>query len=186
MFVLESMVFALSLSMDAFAVALCMGACVTGATNGTAFRMGMVCGVFQFLMPLAGWFLGVYCVDYIASVDHWVAFGLLGFVGGNMILNSFAPAEACDTKDPTLGSALFYLAFATSIDALAVGASFAVVYKPVLWLAVSSGVITAILCFGGVHFGRSVGCRLGKGVEFLGGILLCALGLNILRIHLGA
>ena len=184
MLILESILSALSLSMDAFAVALCIGACVIGATYGTAFRMGAACGVFQFGMPLAGWFLGAYCVEYISSIDHWVAFGLLAIVGGNMIRGSFAPPESCNTEDPTQSAVLFYLALATSIDALAVGASFAVVHKPVFWLAIFSGVATAALCFGGVRVGRLVGSRLGKRVELAGGVLLYLIGFNILFTHL--
>lgn len=186
MVVLESVLSALSLSMDAFAVALCIGACVVGATYGTAFRMGAACGIFQFVMPLIGWFLGAYCISYISAYDHWVAFGLLALVGVNMIRSSFAPPEACDTSDPTRSAALLYLALATSIDALAVGASFAVIHKPVFLLAVSAGIATAMLCFGGVRIGRLAGCRLGKRVELAGGILLCLIGLNILRMHLWA
>lgn len=186
MFVLlESVLSALSLSMDAFAVALCVGACVIGSTQGTAFRMGIACGAFQFFMPLVGWFLGSYCIEYIASLDHWIAFVLLALVGGNMIRSSFGAPENCDTTDPTRSMALIYLALATSIDALAVGASFAMVQKPVLWLALSAGFATALLCFGGVQAGRIAGCKLGKRVEFAGGVLLCLIGLNILRLHIG-
>ena len=186
MFVLESVLSALSLSMDAFAVALCMGASVAGAGRGTGLRMGAACGAFQFFMPIIGWFLGAYCLDYIASVDHWVAFGLLALVGGNMVRGSFAPPEECGTKDPTLSPTLLYLALATSIDALAVGASFAMIQRPVLLLALVAGVSTAVLCFGGVQAGRVAGNRLGKRVELAGGVLLCLIGLNILRSHLWA
>jgi putative Mn2+ efflux pump MntP len=147
--------------------------------------MGTACGIFQFFMPLIGWFLGVYSMDYIASFDHWVAFGLLTLVGGNMIYSSFSPAESY-SADPTRLAVLLYLALATSIDALAVGASFAMVGKPVLWLATVAGMATGALCFGGVQVGRRVGCKLGKRVELLGGALLCLIGLNVLRAHMGA
>jgi putative Mn2+ efflux pump MntP len=134
-------------------------------------------------MPFAGWFLGTYSLEYIASFDHWVAFGLLILVGGNMIRSSFAPEEVRDAAPMSLGM-LLYLALATSIDALAVGASFAMVNKPVFWLAAVAGVATAALCFGGVQAGRWVGCKLGKRVELMGGALLCLIGFNILRTHL--
>jgi putative Mn2+ efflux pump MntP len=180
----ESVVSALSLAMDAFAVALCLGA--GGATYGAAFRMGAACGIFQFFMPLIGWLLGAYSVDYIASFDHWVAFALLVLVGGNMIRGSFSPAEFCERVDPTRTAALFYLALATSIDALAVGAGFAMADKPVWGLAIVAGTATGTLCFGGMQVGRRVGCKLGKRVELAGGALLCLIGLNILRVHVGA
>jgi putative Mn2+ efflux pump MntP len=183
---LESVLSALSLSMDAFAVALCIGACVIGPTRGPAFRMGLACGAFQFFMPLIGRFLGAYCAGPVASFDHWIAFGLLAFVGGNMIRGSFAPPEECNTSDPTRSMALFYLALATSIDALAVGAGFALVQKPVMWLSICAGLATALLCFGGVQAGRLLGCARGRHVERAGGVILFLIGFNILRAHLWA
>jgi putative Mn2+ efflux pump MntP len=146
--------------------------------------MGAACGIFQFFMPLIGWLLGAYSMDYIASFDHWVAFGLLALVGGNMIRGSFSPVESCSV-DPTRMTVLLYLALATSIDALAVGASFAMVDKSVWWLATVAGTATGALCFGGVQVGRRVGCRLGKRGELAGGVILCLIGLNILRAHIG-
>ncbi|MDR1731814.1 MAG: manganese efflux pump MntP family protein [Synergistaceae bacterium] len=184
---LESVLSAVSLSMDAFAAALCVGACTLEATRGTALRMGMACGIFQFFMPLGGWFLVVWCTGSMASVehfDHWVAFVLLAFVGGNMIRGAFAPPEKCDTSDPTRSVTLLILALATSIDALVVGAGLSLVRKPVLFLAVCAGCITAVLCFAGVKVGRSVGTASGKRMEFVGGVLLVLIGFNILRTHL--
>jgi putative Mn2+ efflux pump MntP len=169
--------------MDAFAVALCIGACAVGDTYRTAFRVGAACGAFQFFMPFAGWFLGTYSLEYIASFDHWAAFGLLALVGGNMIRSSFSPEEVRDSA-PMSVATLLYLALATSIDALAVGASFAMVDKPVSWLAVVAGLATGALCFAGVQVGRLAGCKLGKRAELVGGALLCSIGLNILRTHL--
>jgi putative Mn2+ efflux pump MntP len=186
MLIWESCFSALSLSLDAFAAALCVGACTAGANRSTALRMGMACGAFQFFMPFAGWLLGIYCLDYIASFDHWVAFGLLALVGGNMIRSSFTAPEACDAADPTRSAALFYLALATSIDALAVGAGFALVDKPVFWLAGLAGAATAALCFSGVRVGRMAGLRLGRRVESIGGTILILIGLNILYAHLWA
>jgi len=184
MIMLESVLSALSLSMDAFAVALCIGACLIGPTRGAALRMGLACGAFQFFMPIVGWALGAYCAGLAASFDHWIAFGLLALVGGNMIRGSFASSEACDTSDPTQSMALLYLALATSIDAFAVGAGFALVQKPVIWLSLCAGLATALLCFGGVQAGRLLGCAGGRRVELTGGVLLCLIGLNILRTHL--
>ena len=186
MLVWESVLSALSLSMDAFAVALCLGASVIGADWKTALRMGVACGAFQFFMPLVGWLLGEYAIDYIESFDHWIAFALLAFVGGNMVRGSFAAPDACDTDDPTKSRALLYLALATSIDALAVGASFAIVDKPVTLLAGCAGVATAALCFVGIFIGRFAGDRLGKRVELAGGLILFLIGGNILWSHLAA
>lgn len=186
MYFLDSILSAASLAMDAFAVALCMGASGGGAaTINAALRMGAACGAFQFIMPLGGWFLGSHALNLIASFDHWVAFGLLAFVGGNMIRGSFGEPEAsADVPDPTKSLALLYLAVATSIDALAVGASFALSARPVLPLAIAAGIITAALGFLGVHLGKYVGCKMGKRVEFAGGVVLILIGLNILREHI--
>jgi putative Mn2+ efflux pump MntP len=161
--------------------------------------MGLACGIFQFAMPILGWFVGAYCAASVASFDHWIAFGLLAFVGGNMIRGSFAPPEepapaeqvpaeqvpaGQAPADPTYSMTLLYVALATSIDALAVGASFALLQKPVLPLSIFAGIITALLCFGGVMAGRAAGRFLGKRVELAGGLILCLIGLDILRTHL--
>jgi putative Mn2+ efflux pump MntP len=150
--------------------------------------MGLACGIFQFLMPILGWLVGAYCAASVASFDHWIAFGLLAFVGGNMIRGSFAPLDeqppAENAADPTHSMTLLYVALATSIDALAVGASFALLQKPVLPLSICAGIITALLCFSGVLAGRMAGRFLGKRVELAGGLILCLIGLDILRTHL--
>jgi putative Mn2+ efflux pump MntP len=107
----ESFFPALSLSMDAFAVALCIGLGIseTEANREAAFCIGMACGVFQFFMPFIGWFLGAYFLDYISSYDHWAAFGLLTLVGGNMIRSSFFPSKTCSIANPTCPSVIFLL-----------------------------------------------------------------------------
>lgn len=186
MLIFESFLPALSLSLDAFAVAICigLGICETEANRKAAFRMGIACGGFQFFMPFLGWFLGAYFLDYISSFDHWVAFALLSLVGGNMIRSSLLSFQTCDISDPTRLSALFYLALATSLDALAVGTSLSIVSKPVVWLATLAGIITATLCFIGVQSGRALGIKFGKRVELIGGTILILIGLNILREHL--
>lgn len=184
MYILDSLLSAASLAMDAFAVSLCMGASTAVAGRGTAVRMASACGAFQFLMPLGGWLIGAYAINLISSFDHWVAFALLAFVGGNMIKGSFSSEETCYAMDPTKSWTLFYLALATSIDALAVGAGFAISGRPIMWLAGSAGVITAILCYFGVSFGKLAGCKVGRKVAFIGGVVLILIGLNILRQHL--
>ncbi len=182
---IESALSGLSLAMDAFAAALCLGGCVNGKMAGAALRMGGACGIFQFIMPLAGWAMGLYCSDILASVDHWVAFLILAFVGGQMIHSSFSDCEKCADSDPTLSlKLLFFLALATSIDAFAVGASFAFAQKSSLSLAVFAGVSTALLCVLGVIIGRAAGSKLGKRAELAGGLLLIAIGANILFAHL--
>ena len=181
----DSLLSAASLAMDAFAVSMCIGAGTPGATRWTGVRMGLACGIFQFVMPLLGWLVGEYALAYVSAFDHWIAFALLAFVGGNMIRSSLGDAETCAyPTDPTKTWAILYLALATSIDALAVGASFAITNRPVMILAVAAGLITATLCFAGMIVGHYAGCKLGKKVEFAGGLVLILIGLNILREHL--
>ena len=184
MYIADSLFSAASLALDAFAVALCIGAGTAESNHGGALRVSCACGSFQFLMPLLGWFLGAYAINFIAAFDHWVAFGLLALVGGNMIFGSFGSDSKECTSDQTQGRALFCLALATSIDALAVGTSFSIAGRPSMVLALGAGVITAALCYSGVIFGRFAGSRIGKRVELIGGIVLTLIGLNILREHL--
>ncbi len=186
MYFFEMLLSAVSLSMDALAASLGIGAFLGAATGGAAaLRVAGACGGFQFAMPLAGWFLGSRFLVFISGYDHWVAFGLLALVGGNMIRESFKPEDpACPPSDPSCGIALLTVAVATSIDALAVGVSFAAVGAPVMVLASWSGAITAFACFGGVLAGFRVGQLLGRKVEFAGGLVLCLIGANILRVHL--
>ncbi|MDR0616736.1 MAG: manganese efflux pump MntP family protein [Synergistaceae bacterium] len=179
----DSLLSAASLAMDALAVSLCVGARGGAGTCGTALRMGAACGAFQFFMPLGGWVLGAYALSLIDSIDHWVAFGLLAFVGCRMIRGSFEE-NVCPAGDPTKSAAIFYLALATSVDAMAVGASFALTDRHVFPLAVSAGVITAGLCVAGVIFGSRAGAKLGNRAELLGGAVLIMIGLNILRGHI--
>ncbi len=146
--------------------------------------MGAACGLFQFFMPLGGWMMGGWSARLMAALDHWLAFGLLAFVGGGMIRSAFAPPEPCEGDATASAKALLSLALATSIDAFVVGAGFALVNKPVLPLALLAGAFTALACAAGIHLGRFVGCRFGKRVELIGGLLLILIGLNILVSHL--
>lgn len=188
---MDSVLSAASLAMDAFAVAICTGACGAAVPARTAaLRMGVAFGAFQFIMPYIGFLLGAYAINMIASFDHWVAFGLLAFVGVNMIRESFEIRTTSDNpklqreSDSTRPATLLYLAVATSIDALAVGAGFALDSRPVGILAASAGIITAVLAYLGVVFGKRIGCEAGSKVEFAGGTVLILIGANILRTHI--
>lgn len=183
---IETLLCAASLSMDALAASMCIGACLGASVGeGAAFRVAGACGGFQFVMPLAGWFLGGKFLYLISGYDYWAAFGLLVFVGGKMIRESFRPCgENCSPSDPSRGLPLLGVALATSIDAMAVGVSFAAVGAPVWALASWSGGITAMACFGGVLAGFRAGRLLGRRMEFAGGLILCLIGANILRARL--
>ena len=179
---------ALALAMDAFAVSLSTGICLRQARSAQVLRMATAFGLFQALMPIAGWLLGLTVRAYIESFDHWVAFGLLALVGGKMIWEGLAGGEddpTCEPKDNTQGLRLLVLALATSIDALAVGLSFAVLNEPI-WLA---SLVIGAVCFVITALGVKLGCLAGRiavvsrYAEVLGGAVLVFIGLRILSEH---
>jgi putative Mn2+ efflux pump MntP len=179
---------AVALSMDAFAVSISAGIVLPKVTGRHLFRMAFHFGLFQFLMPLIGWLLGRLVVDYISHFDHWVAFGLLSFVGGKMIFEAFEKESTQDDerKDPTRGWSLILLSVATSIDALAVGLSIGC-QEPrqgVLVPATAIGLVCAAISAVGMFLGKRVGVLLGKRAEFVGGLILIGIGTNILFNHL--
>lgn len=181
----ELIILAVALSMDAFAVAICKGLAMDKVTVRKAAIVGAWFGGFQAGMPLLGWLLGVQFQSYIVSIDHWIAFGLLALIGGNMIRESLSKEED-DEADASLSfAAMLLLAVATSIDALAVGVTFAFLQVNV-WLAIALiGIITFLLSAVGVKLGNLFGMRYKKKAEFAGGAVLILLGCKILLEHLG-
>lgn len=181
----ELFILAVGLSMDAFAVSVCKGL----AMRECNLRKALVCGVwfggFQALMPTIGYLLGYQFKGYITAIDHWIAFALLAFIGGNMIREARAGKE--EEADASLDvKTMFLLAVATSIDALAVGITFAFLPNTNLPAAVSFiGVITLLLSTAGVKVGNVFGMRYKAKAEFVGGVILVLLGLKILLEHLG-
>lgn len=176
---------ALALAMDAFAVALGCGLILERLTGRHLFRLGWHFGLFQALMPILGWLAGLTVQQWIEAYDHWIAFGLLGFIGGKMIHEAFQD-EACRTTrgDPTRGLSLVMLSTATSIDALAVGLSLAIVNVSVWFPALIIGLVAGIMTVVGMLLGRRVACSWGKRVEIAGGVILIGIGLKILLEHL--
>ena len=173
MTLLELLLLAVGLSMDAFAVSICKGLAMRRAT----FRAGMTCGIwfggFQALMPLIGFFLGTLFADVIRAIDHWVAFVLLGLIGANMLKEGFAKKEEgeADGKGTDMSiKTMFVLAVATSIDALAVGISLAMAGNVDIWTAV---------------IGNVFGNRFEDSAQIAGGVILILLGTKILLEHLG-
>ena len=185
---LEIVLIGIGLSMDAFAVAVCKGLAMRKLNVRQAVVIGLYFGGFQALMPTLGWFLGSQFRRYIESVDHWVAFGLLAFIGGKMIVEAVREKEdgnAPETLDPPLDhKELFILAIATSIDALAVGISFAAIGTPIFPQAELIGVITFVISVGGVAIGNRFGSRYEKRAEIIGGIILIIIGIKVLIEHL--
>lgn len=169
--------------MDAFAVSLGAGAGPHARGRRAVFRLSFHFGLFQFLMPVAGWFAGARVVGFVEGVDHWIAFGLLAFVGGRMAAAGLGHDPEARRGDPSRGWTLVMLAVATSIDALAVGFSLALL-KVSIWLpALVIGVVCAALSVAGVRLGRVLGAVVGKRMEVVGGLVLIAIGVRILLVH---
>ena len=170
--------------MDAVAVSVSAGIARGRATWGESLRMAATFGFFQALMPAIGYAGGALFRDAIDAYDHWVAFTLLGLVGGHMILESFSVAEDKPVADPFGWRRLLLLGFATSIDALAVGLTFSLLDVPVVVAVAVMGVVTFALCLPAVHMGARLGSRLAHRAEFVGGVVLVAIGTHILIEHL--
>ena len=176
---------AIGLAMDCFAVSLGVG--TAGTANGPrpTFRLFFHFGLFQGGMTLLGWLAGKTVVTYIASIDHWVAFTLLAFVGVRMLRGGLQKAgEEPAIPDPSRGLTLVMLSIATSIDALAVGLSLALLAVNVLWAALLIGGVSAGLSLVGLLLGNQLGLRFGKVMEVLGGVILIGIGLRVLISHL--
>ncbi len=173
---------AIGLAMDAFAVSIAQGASARPGTAG-AIRIGAAFGLAQALMPLLGWGLGVAFAGVIRSVDHWVAFVLLGVLGAKMLREGLRGDDA--TPAPALiGWALLGAAVATSVDAAAAGITLPMIGAPIAVACAVIGIVTAGLCVVGVMIGAASGARLGKIAEVIGGLLLIGIGGEILIDHL--
>lgn len=175
---------AVGLSMDAFAVSVSNGIILKEVHIKQATKTGFFFGVFQAVMPIIGWFAGMTFSNYITSFDHWIAFILLAFIGGNMIYEALKDDEQDDDKDPNSTKVLLIMAVATSIDALAVGISFAMVDTNIWIPAIIIGCTTFIISTVGVFIGKKVGDLFKKRAEIFGGIILILIGLKILIEHL--
>ncbi len=180
---LSILIIAVGLGMDAFSVAIGIGAVRGRVSPGPVLRLSVSFGIFQFFMPVLGWLAGRTVVERISAYDHWVAFGLLLFVGARMIHESFAGEgrERTDREDPTRGWTLLMLSVATSIDALAVGVSFVGLELHVYGTAAVIGGITFALSLFGVLGAGRLSRNMGDGrCEILGGVILVLLGAKIL------
>lgn len=179
----EALLIAISMAMDAFAVCLVAGS--TNQANGRrpAFRLSFHFGLFQFVMPVAGWLAGRTLEPLIRDYDHWVAFGLLAFVGARMVYAALR-GEQAQPPDPSRGWTLVMLSVAVSIDALAVGLSLGVLGLSVWYPAILIGVVTSLLSLAGLRLGRTFGSRLGAPVEIAGGLVLLAIGARIVLSHM--
>ena len=181
---IELFLIAVGLSMDAFAVSVCKGLAMPKCTFKKAAIVGLWFGGFQALMPAIGYILGAQFQEAIASIDHWIAFVLLALIGGNMIHEALDNDE--EEADARLDvKTMFLLAVATSIDALAIGITFAFLKVNIIPAVCFIGIVTFIISFAGVKIGNVFGARYKNKAEIVGGIILILLGLKILLEHLG-
>ena len=181
---IELFLIAVGLSMDAFAVSVCKGLAMPKCTFKKAAIVGLWFGGFQALMPAIGYILGAQFQEAIASIDHWIAFVLLALIGGNMIHEALDNDE--EEADASLDvKTMFLLAVATSIDALAIGITFAFLKVSIIPAVCFIGIVTFIISFAGVKIGNVFGARYKNKAEIVGGVILIFLGLKILLEHLG-
>lgn len=180
---LELIAIAVGLSMDAFAVAVSKGLSIRVIRLRYAVITGLFFGGFQALMPLVGFYLGTQFEDYLTSIDHWIMFGLLFLIGFNMILESRKEQKKMDDKLSFKNMTI--LSVATSIDALAVGVTFAFLEANIYTAIFVIGVITFLLSMAGVAIGNAFGAKFKSKAEFAGGLILILIGAKILLEHLG-
>ena len=185
---IATLILALGMSMDAFAAALGKGATLHRPGFKEALRTGLIFGSIEALTPLIGWALGLAASRYIMAWDHWVAFILLAFLGGRMMMEGFrqtAVAEPCEAPQSHGFMVLATTAVATSLDALAVGVGLAFLQVNIITTALTIGAATTVMATTGVLVGRFIGPILGKWAEVLGGVVLIAVGSTILLQPLG-
>jgi putative Mn2+ efflux pump MntP len=176
---------AVGLAMDAAAVAIATSVRLCGVTRTQTWRMSLAFGFFQFGMPILGWWAGQSVAGYVLAYDHWVAFGLLLAVGGHMLVEALAnDGEQRTDRDPTRGLTLLLLSIATSIDALAIGISFALLQVSIWFPALVIGLVTGLLTAVSMQVGCKLGRAYGKRMDVVGGLVLIAIGVKILLEHL--
>ena len=174
---------AIALAIDAFSVSVIAGLFNKNPDFRYYFRISFHFGMFQFLMPIIGYFLGFYLQELLQSIDHWIAFGLLLIIGVKMIMDSFSKEENKKRKDPSKGYTLILLSIATSIDALAIGITLGVLNQDIFFPSVIIGLICLVFSIAGIFIGKTFG-KYFKRVEIFGGIILIAIGTKILIEHI--
>ncbi len=179
----EVLVIAVALALDCFAVSLAAGTTITAGRLRVALSIAIAFGIFQSLMTVAGWFAGTWLTPFIAAYDHWIAFILLAVIGVKMIREGLSD-DSSEAKEYLNLQVLLVLAVATSLDALGVGLSFALLEVPILVPSIIIGLISFLLSFAGVFIGYRLAGWMGRPVEIFGGIVLILIGIRILFEHL--
>ena len=181
---LEILVIAIGLGLDAFSLAVAFGMCQKVCTLNTRFRLSLCFGLFQFFMPLLGFYAGLRVARFTVSVDHWIVLGVLGFVGGKMIFGALSKDDDAVMVDISRGLPLLFASVATSIDALAVGFSFALLKSGIFLPAVIIGIVASLMTFMGVSFGHRVGRKYLSKPEVVGGIAIILIGFKTFLEHI--
>lgn len=182
MSIIELLIIAVGLSMDAFAVSIGKGLSVCNLRPRHSMSVGLWFGGFQALMPLIGYALGASFASMVSEYDHWIAFVLLGIIGANMIKESFSKEEKTDSDFSV--KTMLVMAIATSIDALAIGVSFAFLGVNIFAAAIVIGITTFLFSVAGIKIGNLFGCRYKSKSEFIGGVILIIIGAKILLEHI--
>ncbi len=182
--IIEIVLISISLAMDAFAVSICKGMTIKKISFKKVNIIGIYFGFFQMIMPILGYFFGMSFAEFVKNIDHWIAFILLGVIGINMIKEAFSKKE--EINDSLDFKTMIILAIATSIDALAVGITYAFLnVKNIFFIFIIIGIITYILSIIGVFIGNRFGNKLENKAELIGGCILIVIGIKILLEHLG-
>jgi putative Mn2+ efflux pump MntP len=182
--IITILLIAIALAMDAFTVSICLGLSLKDIKIKNSLIIGLYFGFFQGFMPLIGYFLGSHFASLISQFDHWIAFGLLAFIGIKMIYEAIKHNSCEVINNPLQTKTLILLAIATSIDAFAVGLSFSILNIPLIGSILTIGIITFILSFIGSRIGHKLSYKLKTKAEILGGIILIIIGIKILLEHL--
>ncbi|MFA5327486.1 MAG: manganese efflux pump MntP family protein [Prolixibacteraceae bacterium] len=182
--ILTVLLLAIGLSFDSFAVSVCSGLNLPQIRFFQAAKIALFLALFQAFMPLAGWLVGHSIKSLIEPVDHWIAFGLLSLIGGKMIIESFIGTEAREIKNPLHFRVILMLSLATSIDALAVGFSFATLTDKIMIAVFVIGSVTFIASMLGILLGKKTGPKINRFAEIAGGFILIGIGTKILIEHL--
>lgn len=185
MSIVSNTIIAFSMSADAFAAAISKGVALNKPKLSYALRIGLIFGVVETITPIIGWALGMIASDLVASVDHWIAFIILALIGGKMIYEGFQKEEGERKESHHIGI-LILTAIGTSIDAMAVGATFALLNVNIWLMSLMIGAATFLMATIGIMAGHYVGTKAGKIAEVLGGLCLIGIGAKILIEHLGA
>ncbi|MBQ2836398.1 MAG: manganese efflux pump [Clostridia bacterium] len=181
---LEIILIAIGLAMDAFAVSICKGLSMKKMSWKKALIVGLYFGIFQGVMPVIGYLLGTSFESLVTKIDHWIAFGLLVFIGANMLKEAFGN-DSENYNDNVDFKSMVVLAIATSIDALAIGITFAFLQVNITLAPLLIGIITFIICIIGVKIGNKFGDKYERKAETVGGLILILMGIKILLEHLG-